>query len=240
MAKFPQPNNVDASVWRYMDFAKFVCMLSKRQLWMTRADRLGDSHEASTPMGTLNEIQQLIADGVLPAETSQQLSQTRRELSRKLFVSCWHMNEHESETMWHRYCAPTQGVAIKTSYGKLAASVGNNRIGALQIGIVKYLDYAHDSIPLQSSILAPAMHKRIQFSSENEVRIVLLFNREPPPGQEILGTPLDWKPEVIDGIVVHPKSEFWFMEAVNAVIAIYAPSFVHGAQYSSISSSPQF
>ena len=36
---------VDEKVWRYMSFARFLWLLQKKQLWLTRADHLGDPWE---------------------------------------------------------------------------------------------------------------------------------------------------------------------------------------------------
>jgi hypothetical protein len=221
-----------------MDLGRLVWLLSKRQLWLTRADLLDDSHEATTPPGTLSEIQRLIADGVLPPDFATTFREQRRELRRLLFVNCWHINEHEAENMWHRYCGPVHGVAVKTSYRRLAESIGNNQHGALQIGRVNYIDYAHEKIPVNSSILAPAMHKRIQYSSENEIRIVLLDQWRSEHGKKTLGHGIEWNPEThLSAIVVHPKADFWFIESVDEVIAKFAPS-LRGAQWSTLKASP--
>ena len=45
---FTVPDDPNASVWRYLDFTKFVDMLERRQLFFARADKLGDPFEGST------------------------------------------------------------------------------------------------------------------------------------------------------------------------------------------------
>ena len=46
---FQQPDNLDARVWRYMDFFKFVSSLQKSTLYFARADKLDDPFEGSYP-----------------------------------------------------------------------------------------------------------------------------------------------------------------------------------------------
>ena len=51
-------------VWRYMSFGRFVWMLKRKALWMSRVDQLGDAWE-----------------GVLGASDGP--------VERRIFVNCW-------------------------------------------------------------------------------------------------------------------------------------------------------
>jgi hypothetical protein len=44
---FIPPENLDAAIWRYVDFAKLVALLDTRTLFFSRADLLGDAFEGS-------------------------------------------------------------------------------------------------------------------------------------------------------------------------------------------------
>jgi hypothetical protein len=50
---FPQPVDPHAVIWRYMNIAKFVDVVTHRGLYMARADLLGDDHEGTTPAAQL-------------------------------------------------------------------------------------------------------------------------------------------------------------------------------------------
>jgi len=48
-----KPKNENATIWRYMDFTKFVSLLDRRELFFSRTDRLGDPFEGSCPRKNL-------------------------------------------------------------------------------------------------------------------------------------------------------------------------------------------
>jgi len=45
---FPQPQNLDEGVWRYLDFIKFEWMVDNNCLFMPSADNLGDPLEGNS------------------------------------------------------------------------------------------------------------------------------------------------------------------------------------------------
>jgi hypothetical protein len=61
----------DAKVWRYMKFSRFIWLLQKKQLWMSRADRLGDSWELSLTVSA--KILMAYALGVFGRKTEHDL-----------------------------------------------------------------------------------------------------------------------------------------------------------------------
>jgi hypothetical protein len=58
--------------------------------------------------------------------------------NRLALVSCWHENERESVAMWRLYVSGREGVAIKTTVGRLARVLSAGR--ELKIGRVVYRD----------------------------------------------------------------------------------------------------
>lgn len=47
------PSKLDIPIWRYVDFAKFVDLLERRQLHFARLDQLGDPFEGAPSDGTV-------------------------------------------------------------------------------------------------------------------------------------------------------------------------------------------
>ena len=92
---------------------------------------------------------------------------------QKLFtyVNCWHLNHTESEAMWRLYCPSGAGVALKSTYSKLAESIASKDI---YFGLVRYIDYRSQFMPLDNAF-NPIMHKRKVFEHEREARIVTLL-----------------------------------------------------------------
>ena len=49
------PVNEKATIWRYLDFTKFVSLLDKRALFFSRTDKLGDPFEGSCAKRSIKE-----------------------------------------------------------------------------------------------------------------------------------------------------------------------------------------
>lgn len=129
---FLQPSHPDVPLWRYMDLSKFADLLQRRSLAFPRADRLGDPFEGSVPVPNALHIQKVIEDRKNGNRTdpyemldderlsnmAQQFSHTRRQMIKSCYVSCWHMNEHESLAMWKVYSASDEAVCIRPAIGR--------------------------------------------------------------------------------------------------------------------------
>ena len=46
----------NTTIWRYMDFTKFVSLLDKKKLFLCRADKLEDSFEGSLPLDNVESL----------------------------------------------------------------------------------------------------------------------------------------------------------------------------------------
>ena len=44
---FPQPSNLNISLWRYMDIEKFKWLIQEKRLYMPTTEKLGDCLEGS-------------------------------------------------------------------------------------------------------------------------------------------------------------------------------------------------
>src|SRR6267142_1602388 len=124
-------------VWRYMSFGRFVWMLKRKALWMSRVDQLGDAWEGVLGAG----------DG--PVE-------------RRNVVNCWTAQNSESHAMWSIYCDSKEGVAIQTTLSKLRSSVG--RFPVLPVKYVNSGSFSGSEItPLE---LAVRKRKPFQYEKE--------------------------------------------------------------------------
>lgn len=115
-------------VWRYMSFARFVWLLQKKQLWLARADLLGDPWEITL---TGNQLAHVVSNHPITPlpEVERESALERSERIIKLwrsqtFVNCWSLSEHESHALWRIYCRSNEGIAIQTTIGRLSESVG--------------------------------------------------------------------------------------------------------------------
>ena len=73
---FPQPDDPNATIWRYMDMDKFRSLVSSGRLYMARADLLGDDFEGTTPSAE-KEYWRLLVNLAETPEERQQWSSMR-------------------------------------------------------------------------------------------------------------------------------------------------------------------
>lgn len=132
---FEPPEDRNCTIWRYMNFTKFVDMLEHGGLFFTRADKLGDPFEGSWDKPFV------LSESTIPAITVEGMTfpsysgqAAFRMITKTGVVSCWHMNPYESDAMWARYGGTREAVVIKSTYQSLRASLPS----AFRLGIVQY------------------------------------------------------------------------------------------------------
>jgi hypothetical protein len=165
---FEQPANANVAIWRYTDLAKLISVLETRSLHFARADTLGDPFEGYSDMPTgewgkdRNKRRAIIG---------QALPTIRRRLS--MAVSCWHMNEHESDAMWKLYLSSSEGVCIQSTYSRLIECLPRGSEPESYDILVGQV--AYDSAPAfnYEDTLSPFMRKRPSFKHEQEIRALI-------------------------------------------------------------------
>jgi len=208
----PEP---DAIIWRYMDFAKLVSLISKRALFFCRVSKLKDPWEGAWP------VKQFEKGDISPGSAWSYIIKAR-EMREECAVSCWHINKGESDALWRIYSSGGQGIAIVSTFSNLTESL-KNYVPSIFIGKVQYLDYEYASLP-KGNIYWPVTCKRLSFVHENELRAVI---REYPGSQNepqrkfchTMGemVPVDIE-RLITSIYVSPEAEDWFVELVKKIL----------------------
>lgn len=241
---FPQPVDTSVRVWRYLDLAKFVWLLENRKIYFSRLDLLNDPHEGTTPrLLALLRDQQFREAGaeVLAAHIPKFNQQSRKSM----YVNCWHWGGAESEAMWRLYCPNESGIAIQTTYEKLAISIESDP--TCYIGMVTYLDYESEGFPLNNAFY-PVMHKRISFQHEQEVRLVKslpeywkLQEDGLQIGDSPAGVSIDWSPEAtIDSIYVNPYAPEFYHDVVRTIVRRIAPMLEQQVCWSQMRAAPVY
>lgn len=221
----------NSTLWRYMDFAKYVSLLATKALYLARCDTFGDHFEGAKGLLTNKThwdqhykefFRRAITD--LPggttsrrtdAEINAEAARLLDDLSlsgeldrRRNYASCWHENEHESEAMWRLYSSYLENaVAIRTTMGRLRASL--LRAEDIRIGRIKYLDFRNEYAGPNNSF----WRKRMSFSHEREVRALYW-----DPVGERLGILAQCDLQIlVDAVFVSPRSPAWLTPLVNDV-----------------------
>ncbi|MBU4525140.1 MAG: hypothetical protein KUA37_07465 [Desulfomicrobium sp.] len=159
----------EIKLWRYIDWGKLKSLLQDRAIFFPRASKFID--EGATPKA--NRKERFFAE--LERENF------RRCLADYTYISCWHMNEHESNAMWQIYADNKKGFAIKTTDSRLKRSLDYHKF--IVMGPIKYIDFERDENPgHQGSSITPFFYKDLMYKSEDEFRAVIYDG----PSQEVL------------------------------------------------------
>lgn len=217
---FIQPENLETKVWRFMDLSKFIDLLSRKHLFLSRLDLLGDSYEGSiTKAFYYARNESLIKNGF--GDLIIHKEYISKNSIQSTFINCWYFNDFESEAMWKIYCPNNQGVAIQTTYKKLVKSIEYDDF--LYVGPVKYVDYETEMFP-DDNTFYPIMHKRKAFEFEKEVRLVktIFQNWKDKPYEPPVGIHTPWNiQEFCDRIYVNPYAKDWYHDLVYDILKKY-------------------
>lgn len=236
---FKVPDKSDIRIWRYMDFTKFVSMMDLNSLYFSRCDLLGDTFEGSFPKPNVL-IRPIIYKKIIDSYNEKKLhvifpaanknlsfiesqSYMHEWLRKWTFVSCWHINEHESAALWKLYSKSDEAIAIQSRYDLLRSNLSTN----IFIGEVIYIDYNNAIIPENNSMW-PFIHKRTSFSYERELRALIqnlpVENNTIPIGKfndekgKYINVNLS---SLIENVFVSPSSSDWFIDVVKSVMKKY-------------------
>jgi len=189
-------------LWRYMDFTKYVSMLSTRSLFFVRLDKLGDRWEGKYPKKqwtrlieaekqARNEIIKLLEKNINNAQKVGIERDVQRFMeSKDVFES--HPTGHTeflkyqtswtATNCWHEgeHESAAMWKLYLTSCEGIAIESDFDRMKQsfaivqedVFIGRVLYKDYDKEDIPT-SNMLYPLMTKRKSFEHEKEVRAVI-------------------------------------------------------------------
>ena len=212
----PPPDN--ATLWRYMDFTKFVSLLDRQALFFSRIDKLGDPFEGSSPLiNVATRPTYLIMSGLDPKHIPDAMASfaNRKQMVHRILVNCWHENNGESEAMWKLY-GGNLGLAIKTTFAGLSECFECKT--EMFIGKINYIDY-NTTLVGERNLFTSILTKRKSFEHEREVRVVANdFDHKYE-----FGTNFDVNLDsLVDSVVIAPYSPEWFVNLVKSVANKYS------------------
>lgn len=149
-----------------MDFTKFVSMMQNEALFFAKANLMSDLLEGQYPPSEKN------------SEYYKIMIEHYSTIKEIICINCWHINDYEAAAMWKLYTNSKDGVAIQSTFQKLADSF-NVTSEHVIIGKVKYIDYQTDYIESKSlveNVLPPFFYKRHSFNYEHELRAIVMHH----------------------------------------------------------------
>jgi hypothetical protein len=232
---FPPPGDGDR-LWRYIDLAKYLSLISKSSLWFSRATELGDPFEGSMSQANVR-LRPVVYSKVPPeslALVDAFMTRHRAEMPRYTFISCWDRNERESQAMWDHY-GTGRGIALVSSFGRMKQGLGGEE--DILVGCVNYADYEADWIP-EANSFTPFFYKGHHFEHEHEVRAAIQRapHRQDPTNPErsiadySIPSPLGVEvPVDMDALIAEvrlaPATPPWVREVVESATRKYELSF---------------
>ncbi len=172
------PDNLDVKVWRYMAVERFEALLEEG-VFFARAHQFEDQREGSATylQAWSRRIPPIRVRSVrtgVRTMLNEALAEDSRWNRQWVCVSCWHMNDTESDAMWKLYGGFGKNVCVQSTFRRLDESLHAHFPDASYplMGVVRYIDHAKDIIP-SDAMLAPYFHKPLEFAHEREVRAIL-------------------------------------------------------------------
>lgn len=229
------------TIWRYMDFTKFVSLLDKQAIYFVRADKLGDPLEgSSTKVDAEHRNKELEKSGFY--DLIEFYSNRSKRLREYGVISCWHKNKYESAAMWKLYLKSNGGIAITSTVRRLKASIKDKRRD-VNIALVNYIDFDKAlpdriiDLPRELFRIHQFLCKRKSFEHECELRAIIYSDPLPklarghklePQDMELCSSPFKdglYIPVdlelLINKIYVAPTTPKWLHELVQAVTRKY-------------------
>lgn len=217
--KLPHDETV---IWRYHTFTEFLAMLAEGALFFCRLDQLHDRWEGVYPKGMLDWWAGNLDDG---SSFQGQPASLKGMLIEKVipshFINSWYISEFESDAMWRLYGHKSEGVAIKSTLGKLK-QVFQEGPEEIYLGQVEYIDYnkweppAHPKEGEGLFPLEPFFWKRLGFQHENELRALLKRDCS-AENQDGINVKVDIT-GLLDCVYLFPDSKDWFLKLVRTLI----------------------
>lgn len=176
-------------IWRYMSFAKFADLCETAAMYFARADMLSDTREGtlslaverrqlaelSAGLAGSRSVLSALEPGFEPRSLAGLADEYRlrwRRQRRRMFVSCWHLCDGQSEAMWRSYGGGDDGaVALQSTFARLERALPAEWDHAIYAGRVRYIDMREDSFPAGNGFLR-MLHKPKRYAFERELRAV--------------------------------------------------------------------
>lgn len=245
------PTNPDVSIWRYMDLAKFTSMLESQALHFARTGIMEDIFEGSIAQANIDYRRSVFKAAGMPEDMADASFQNpfNKAIRDHTHLNCWHMSPYESDAMWKIYQgSDSQGVAIRSTYQRLSECITDPR--KVHIGIVKYIDFATELIPIMTNFYSPYVYKRKPYAYESEIRAIFFDDwalRDPAKPDAYEFAPVGDDPVIpitvnldtlVETVYVNPRAQEWFFKLVKKVRARYGKTWP--VEYSSMKGTPTY
>jgi hypothetical protein len=226
------PPPEDAVLWRFMPVSKFLSLLHARALYFGKASQMDDTYEFpphpqfETWLVAMAE-RATKDDKIRIPDIPKWVKGEMKKFREEMFISCWHMNEHESASMWKDYSRNEDGVAVCSTLAKMrkafSGTGGGRRVFVSKVNYIDFRTTSFRSRGKANNMVTPILYKRKSFESEQEVR---LFWFDPDnlchrvDYSAVLGVsfPVNLS-DLISRVFVAPTAGRWLSDTIRATLA---------------------
>jgi hypothetical protein len=210
------------TIWRYMDYYKLIDLFKNKYLPFVSPKLFTDNLEGAYTESNLNIFRHAILNGDASTAEIQfhnlhHLHEDAHGFSKSIYVTCWHLAETETMSMWNCYSKLEKGIAITSTYKKLHSILDSRFL----IGKVKY--YCDDE-ELPPNAIHRHFYKSKPYENESEVRGLyyasLAENCEFAIENNILKLPID-PTTLIESVIISPNADEQFVVEVHEILAPY-------------------
>lgn len=214
------PTDLDSPIWRYVDLAKFLDLLSTSQLYFARADNLNDPFEGSWPLAGITRRKKHYTE-----DSEVTFQYAGREFIDGTYVNCWHLSPHESAAMWNLYAGASKGIAIRSTCRRLIEAFRTTD-EAIHLSEIRYIDYRTQDFEdhLHSNFLTPFVYKRLSFEHERELRAIVCKAFQTDTPKYGIKTNVDLE-ILIDAVFISPDAEPWFKAILEDIVPRFGLKF---------------
>lgn len=157
----------NTKIWRYFKFDRFMDMVQNEYIYFSSANKFEDPFEGAVSINSFSKQNKL----------KNSFDDAFAELCRLTKISCWHIEEYESDAMWKIYANFGKGIAITTTTERIISSIKPYKLeGAfkpenLVIGKVNYINLVEKKLDV--SMIERFFYKHKIFSWEKEFRLAI-------------------------------------------------------------------
>ncbi len=209
-------------VWRYIDFTKFVDLITSSKLFFCRSDNFKDPFEGIFRLKDFEETKNMLEDQALTKQF--------------YFLNCWHINDNQSDAMWKIFLNTNNGIAIKSTVGNIIKSLEDSE-DEINISKIYYRDF--DKVTFDELMFEPQNrllggrggtinqfnYKRISFEHEKELRLYYIDMPIPHAIKDgVPREPLSKKyidvdvNKLIQEVIIAPFADKWFQEMAERLL----------------------
>lgn len=208
----------EEAIWHYMDFQKFVDIVTGSHLYFCRADMFDDQFEGRPSLPSAELMQRFLPKLIPENELKSSIEQIWEDHSKFHVISCWHRNDDQSDAMWKLYA--NRGIAIKSTFERLSESLEPD-LDIIYFGNVNYLDYQTQYTPFEGVCPSIGLFlcKRSCFKHEQELRAIIMRTERNSQLPVASGVRIRCDVnKLISEIYVSPLTQEWHVEVVLGLL----------------------